>query len=67
LQFEYRRPEIEQALMAARDVEALREVTSGRAGTVVVVGHEPDCGQIAKALTGETVRFPPGGTCDLEL
>jgi phosphohistidine phosphatase len=59
--------EVDHRLAPGADVESLREVTTGRAGTVVVVGHEPDCGQIAKALTGETVRFPPGGTCDLEL
>ena len=35
--------------------------------THVVVGHQPDCGDIVLELTGEHVRFPPGGTHDVEI
>ncbi|HEU0305107.1 MAG TPA: phosphohistidine phosphatase SixA [Gaiellaceae bacterium] len=58
-------------------VEALRpgatagdvtEAVAGRGQTVVVVGHQPDCGQIAAALTdGAEPPFPPAGSTVIEL
>ena len=59
--------EVDDRLAPGAGVDELREVAAGRGETVVVVGHEPDCGEIVLALTGEHVRFPPGGTCDVEL
>jgi phosphohistidine phosphatase len=50
---------------SADDVLAAIE---GRGDQVVVVGHQPDCGQIAAALTGgPEPRFPAGGVVVLEL
>jgi phosphohistidine phosphatase len=50
---------------SADDVWAAIE---GRGDQVVVVGHQPDCGQIAAALTGgPEPRFPAGGLVVLEL
>ena len=45
--------------------EAARE---GGETIVVVVGHQPDCGQIAAALTGEPEpEFPPAGVAGIRL
>jgi phosphohistidine phosphatase SixA len=49
---------------SADDVRALAE---GARGTVVVVGHQPDCSEIVLALTGREVRFTPGGVHEVEL
>ena len=41
---------------------------AGRGETVVVVGHQPDCGLIAAEISGgEPPRFPPAGLAVLEL
>lgn len=41
---------------------------AGRWDTVVAVGHQPDCGLIAAALTGTPEPdFPPAGVAGLEL
>jgi phosphohistidine phosphatase SixA len=43
------------------------EAIEGRGETVVVVGHQPDCGIVAARLGAGEVRFPPGGHCVVEL
>jgi phosphohistidine phosphatase len=46
----------------------VRAAVAGRGETVVVVGHQPDCGRIAAALTGgEEPRFPAAGCVSLDL
>ena len=46
----------------------VRAVVAGRGETVVVVGHQPDCGRIAAALgDGVEPAFPPAGVAVLEL
>jgi phosphohistidine phosphatase len=48
--------------------EGVRAAIAGRGEEVVVVGHQPDCGQIAAALTGgPEPSFPAGGLFVLEL
>jgi phosphohistidine phosphatase len=48
--------------------EAVRKAIEGRGETVVVVGHQPDCGQVAASLTGgEEPRFPPAGVAVIDL
>ena len=47
--------------------ESLEAAVAGRGDTVVAVGHQPDCSEIALALTGQEVRFPPAGVEELEL
>lgn len=43
-------------------------VAEGLGETVVVVGHQPDCGKIAAALgDGTEPPFPPGGVVVLEV
>jgi phosphohistidine phosphatase len=46
----------------------VRSAVEGRGETVLVVGHQPDCGQIAAELgDGTEPRFPPGGMVELHL
>ena len=49
--------------------EDVRAAVAGRGETVVVVGHQPDCGRIAAALggSGEEPRFPAAGCVTLDL
>ncbi len=46
----------------------IRAAVAGRGETVVVVAHQPDCGQIAAAISGGPApEFPAGGVRELEL
>ncbi len=36
-------------------------------GPVATVGHQPDCSEIALAVTGRDPGFAPGGVARLEL
>jgi phosphohistidine phosphatase len=52
-------------------VEVMEEVAraAGSAGTVALVGHEPDLGELAGWLIGtkRTVPFKKGGICRLDM
>ncbi len=52
-------PETDDRLAPGASVDDVREVIAGRGETVVVIAHQPDCSEIALALTGRQVRFPP--------
>jgi phosphohistidine phosphatase len=56
-------------LARAFDIESIPDERLAPGATVDdVVGHQPDCGQIAAALTGgPEPRFPAGGFAVLEL
>ena len=46
----------------------VRAAIQGRGDTVVVVGHQPDCGQIAAELSGKPEPpFPAGASVAIEL
>jgi phosphohistidine phosphatase len=60
-------PEVDERLAPGASAEDVREALDGRAGTVVVVGHQPDCGLIAARLGAGEVAFPPAGHCVVEL
>jgi phosphohistidine phosphatase len=46
----------------------VREAAAGRGATVLVVGHQPDCGRAAAALSGgPEPAFPPCGYVVIEL
>jgi phosphohistidine phosphatase len=49
---------------AADDVLA---AVDGAGETVVTVGHQPDCSEIALALAGADPGFPPAGAYELRL
>lgn len=59
--------EPDERLAPGATVEDVRAAVAGRGRTVVVVGHQPDCGLIAAELTGSEPRFPPAGVALLEL
>jgi phosphohistidine phosphatase len=58
----------DERLAPGATAEAVREAAGERGGTVVVVAHQPDCSQIAAALTGgPEPAFPPGGMLAIDL
>ena len=61
-------PEPVDELAPGATEQDVRAALAGRVGTVVVVGHQPDCGRIAAALSGgEEPAFPPAGAQIIEL
>ena len=60
--------EPDDRLAPGATADDLRAAITGRGDEVVVVGHQPDCGRIAAALTGgPEPAFPAGGLFVLEL
>ena len=60
--------EAADALAPGATAANVRAATSGRGETVLVVGHQPDCGRIAAELgAGEEPAFPPAGVAELQL
>jgi phosphohistidine phosphatase len=57
----------DERLAPGASADDVREAVAGLPGPVVIVGHQPDCGEIVLAATGETVEFPPGGFAVVEL
>jgi phosphohistidine phosphatase len=58
---------VDDGLAPGATVATLRSAIAGRGGTVVAVGHQPDCGNIFEELTGERRPFATGGSAELEL
>jgi phosphohistidine phosphatase len=62
------RVEPDERLAPGATTDDLRAAVAGRGETVVVVGHQPDCGRIAAELSGgPEPPFPAGGSITLEL
>jgi phosphohistidine phosphatase len=62
------RPEPAELLGPGATAEDVLAAVAGRRGPVVVVGHQPDCGRIAAALSGgPEPPFPPAGVWTTEL
>jgi phosphohistidine phosphatase len=60
--------EPDERLAPGASLEDVRAAVAGRGDEVIVVGHQPDCSQIAAALTGgPEPSFPPAGLAILEL
>jgi len=58
----------DERLAPGATLDDVREAVKGRGDQVIVVGHQPDCGQIAAELTGgPEPRFPAGGHAVFEL
>jgi phosphohistidine phosphatase len=61
-------PEADERLAPGATAASVLACVAGRSGTVVVIGHQPDCGRIVAELTGgEPPPFPPAGVLELEL
>ena len=56
-----------EALAPGATAATLAEALGGVDGPVATVGHQPDCSEIALALTGADPGFPVAGWAELEL
>jgi phosphohistidine phosphatase len=61
-------PEPDERLAPGATADDVKAAAAGRGDTVVVVGHQPDCGRIAGALTGgEEPPFAPAAMLAFEV
>jgi phosphohistidine phosphatase len=60
-------PEADERLAPGATAEGLKAAVAGRGGTVVAIGHQPDCSAILLALTGRELDFAPGAVHEAEL
>ena len=61
------RVEVDDRLGPGATAAELCAAVEGRGGSVVTVGHQPDCSEIVLELTGRDVRFEPAGVHEVEL
>lgn len=59
--------EIDERLAPGATSLTLREAVEERGGTVVAVGHQPDCSEIVLKVTGRRVSFAPAHVEELRL
>ncbi len=59
--------QVADELAPGASLEALTQLLAGQSGPVAVVGHQPDCSEIAYSLTGRDPGFPVAGMVELEL
>jgi phosphohistidine phosphatase len=61
-------PEVDDRLAPGASPLDVRDAAAGRGETVVVVGHQPDCGKAVAALSGgDEPAFPPCAHALVEL
>jgi phosphohistidine phosphatase len=61
-------PEPDTRLSPGATADDVRAAIAGRGEAVVLVGHQPDCGQVAAELTGgPEPPFPAGGMVVIDL
>jgi phosphohistidine phosphatase len=58
---------VDERLAPGATLDDLRAAVSGHGETVIAVGHQPDCGEIALAVTGRELSFPTAGFAELDL
>ena len=59
---------IDERLAPGASVASLLAAVEGRAAPIVVVGHQPDCGEIVAGLRGgEPPAYPPAAFEELDL
>ena len=58
---------VDERLSPGAGVAELRSVVEELVGQAATVGHQPDCSEIALALTGSDPGFPPAGVVTIEL
>lgn len=59
--------EPDERLAPGATTEHVRAAVEDRGGTVVVVGHQPDCSEIVLELSGREFEFAPGAVFEVEL
>ncbi len=57
----------EDALAPGATAAALIDAIAAEPGPIATVGHQPDCSEIALAVTGHDPGFPVAGMAELEL
>jgi phosphohistidine phosphatase len=60
-------PAVDDRLAPGASPEDVRDAAMGRGPTVLVVGHQPDCGRAVLELAGVEVPFPPAGVYEIQL
>jgi phosphohistidine phosphatase SixA len=60
-------PRVDDRLAPGAGVEELLEAIDGTTGVAVVVGHQPDCSEIAAALGAGDVPFAPAAVREIVL
>ncbi len=58
---------VDEELAPGATIDSLRRAIEGNEGPVVVVGHQPDCSEIAFAVIGRDPGFPVAGMVELDL
>jgi phosphohistidine phosphatase SixA len=58
---------VDERLAPGTTAELLRQAVEGVEGPAAAVAHQPDCSEIAVALTGSDPGFSPAGVAELEL
>ena len=58
---------VDERLAPGATADDLRDAIGDAGGPVAAVCHQPDCSEIALALTGRDPGFPPGGFAEIEL
>jgi len=59
--------ELGERLAPGASADDVLAAIDGAGGTVVVVGHQPDCSEIAAALGAGDLDFPTAGMAEIEL
>lgn len=57
----------DELLAPGATADGVRDLVAGLQGPVAVVGHQPDCSEIARELTGHDPGFPPAGVAEIVL
>ncbi len=58
---------VDERLAPGADAEAVLDAIAGAEGPVVVVGHQPDCSEIAAALGAGERDFPTAGVVEIDV
>jgi phosphohistidine phosphatase len=58
---------VDERLAPGATADDIRAAVGGATGAVATVGHQPDCSEIAVALTGSDPGFPTAGMLEIEL
>ena len=58
---------IDERLAPGATAGTLKESVDGESGPVAAVCHQPDCSEIALAVTGTDPGFPTGGVAEIAL
>jgi phosphohistidine phosphatase len=59
--------QVAEELAPGATIDSLRRAVDGLSGPVAVVGHQPDCSEIAYAVIGRDPGFPVAGMVELDL